>query len=748
MSARRWNVQLNSGYTKLLAIFLSITIIPCLLISALAYYVSIDNAKKQAVTYSTQYLNLIVDKNEVILQQSKSILFELMLNFSAYSDILRKDKATAISLQLLQSLEKKKLASEKEIKSFYFVDIRAGKLYASELSAFYDFREFPDQNLVRLLTEPNDTLLFNDLFERETSAGGRVATYVARFPLTGQSLGYLAVDLDLNRFSYPDGERSAKEGHLLIQNQHGQLINTDQAAWFERVSQSPSDYVVIRDHSSETGLSYQYAIPKRLITANNRILLFGIMGICAFFVLLESVAAWFSSKKLYSPLRNLLHYIRQLVGDKESPPQGEDEYYYLRSVITRMNLTNTDYSNAFQANKLLFRQRQLTRLLLGESASAQSLTVPDNLKLQLTKAHYLVLAAELDEIADFQAKYSGLEQELMLYAITNITDEVLSEFGEAASAVLETSRIVALLGFDDHGRLPVYEEIGRRIQASVDEYLKIPLSIGIGKSADRQENIPQAYEQAQRALSAKVYYGKGSILSYAKLPEKPHPERTIVSWGEFRSQLSVQLQTGAWEPVRELLDELIGKMTYPGLTAMDLQLFYLQYTACLFELCNDFSLDIDELFEGEEPFDEKARRIGTVVDLSQEMFRLAQILHERIKSTKEHIHQDLIRNLLAYIREHLDQNLTLESLAEKVYMHPAYLSRICKSLTGKGLGEQIIQARVDKAKELLLTTNKSVTDISLALGYTNPRAFYRLFKEYTGLTPGEFRKSAGLQNTK
>lgn len=750
MNGTRKTKPKRSGYAKLLVILLSIAIIPGLLISALAYYVSIDNAKKQAVTYSTQYLDLIVDSNAAILQQSKSIIFELMLNYTSYSDILRQPRENAATLQLMQSLEKKKLASAQYVKSFYFIDNRSGKLYASDRSAIYDMAEFPDQNLVGLVQKPNKNLVFNDLFERETSSGEHVATYVAGYPLTGLKLGYLVIDLDLDRFAAPSKDGAQSGGHLLILNRHDQLVNTSQSEWLANVQDNPNGYVVIRKTSQETGLSYQYVIPKHLLSANNRILLNSILGICFVFILLEAAAAWFSSNKLYTPLRNLLHYIQQLVGEQNTRPEGEDEYYYVRKVITNMNVQNKDYLDAFQANSNLFKQRQLHRLLNGEASASRAILVPDNLRLQLPYPHCLVMMLEIDEPAEFRDKYTVLEQELMLYAITNIAEEVLSAYGIAAATPIDTDRLAIVLNHELDGRSepPVYEDFALQIQTQVNEYLKISLSIGIGQSCMQEADIPQSYEQARRALLSRIYYGKGSILSYGKLPEQSHSERHIVSWNELRTQLKTQLQSAEWEPIEAMLDGWVSKLSFRGMTQIDLQLYFLQYTVCLSDLCGEFSVDYEELTAGGPPLNDVARQTVAVSDLNREMHALARKLHERIKSTKDHIHQELIQHLLQYIRDHLDQDLTLESLAEKVYMHPAYLSRICKTLTGKGLGEQIVLARIERAKELLLATGQSVNDISVQLGYTNPRAFYRLFKEYTSMTPGEFRKNAGLRNMK
>lgn len=750
MKARR---RSNSSYAKLLGILLSIAIIPCLLISGLAYYVSIENAKKQAVTYSGQYLDLIVESHSALLQQAKGLLYELMLNYDNYSEILRLKPQSADAHNLVQALEKKKLSSDSYLKTFYFVDNRSRIVYTSADSSIYTFDDYPDTGLLNLLEQPNDTLRLNDLFPRKTGNGDQIASYVVRYPLTGPAYGYLIVDLDLSHIVNPNGDGRDYGGHLLMRNSHGDLVNLDQEAWLERVKTHPGDFVVIRDRSADAGLTYEFAIPRSRITADNRLLLLSILSICAVIVLLEAVAAWFSSKRLYTPLNNLVNYIRQLAPEQEEQEQAEpanadDEYHYVRRVVTRMNLQNTDYMKTFHANGLLFKQRQLSRLLLGETSAYRRMVVPDKLRLRFARGAFTVMVLEAGGSEEFKERRTALEQELLLYAVTNIAEELLRKECEAFSAPIDAGRAVVLINHDALYEGASFEELGRQLQEQVRHYLKLTLSIGIGGSCSSEEEIPRSYEQAQRALSHKVYYGIGSILNADKLSDAPDSQRKLVSWADIRERLKIRLQSSEWEPAREMIAELAGASAFVGMTETDLQLFYLQFTGCLSDLCAEFSVPFEELTESGGLAGLSAARIASVAELAAEMEALTLRLHERIQSTKDHIHQELIEQILHYITEHLDQDLTLEAIAEKVYMHPAYLSRICKSLTGKGLGEQIVQARVDRAKHLLSGTNKSINDISAMIGYTNPRAFYRLFKDYTGLTPGEFRKREGLKNVK
>lgn len=99
-----------------------------------------------------------------------------------------------------------------------------------------------------------------------------------------------------------------------------------------------------------------------------------------------------------------------------------------------------------------------------------------------------------------------------------------------------------------------------------------------------------------------------------------------------------------------------------------------------------------------------------------------------------------IREIQLYIRQHYAENLSLQLLAGQFYFHPNYLSKLFKLKTGQTFVEYLTQVRIEKAKELLLNTDCKVIDICAMIGYDNPRYFCRLFKKYTGMVPGEYRR--------
>lgn len=92
-----------------------------------------------------------------------------------------------------------------------------------------------------------------------------------------------------------------------------------------------------------------------------------------------------------------------------------------------------------------------------------------------------------------------------------------------------------------------------------------------------------------------------------------------------------------------------------------------------------------------------------------------------------------------YIHTHLEDDLSLTRIAEKVALNPSYLSRWYKKHTGESISDYIIRLKIEKAKELLSSSTLKIHDISSKLGFTDPHYFFRFFKKAMKCTPNEYR---------
>ena len=102
----------------------------------------------------------------------------------------------------------------------------------------------------------------------------------------------------------------------------------------------------------------------------------------------------------------------------------------------------------------------------------------------------------------------------------------------------------------------------------------------------------------------------------------------------------------------------------------------------------------------------------------------------------------IIDEIQSFIRQHYNENITLNMLAEQFFLHPNYLSRLFKEKTGDNFVDYLTEIRIDKAKDLLKNTDNKIIEICYIVGYNNSRYFNKVFKQHTGMTPSKYRQTS------
>ena len=100
-----------------------------------------------------------------------------------------------------------------------------------------------------------------------------------------------------------------------------------------------------------------------------------------------------------------------------------------------------------------------------------------------------------------------------------------------------------------------------------------------------------------------------------------------------------------------------------------------------------------------------------------------------------------LASIMLYLNEHFRERVTRKSVAAAVGYSPHYVSHCIESLPDMSLRKLVNSLRIEYAKKLLVSTDRSVIDIALDSGFLNERSFYRVFAEIDGSSPNSYRKT-------
>ena len=116
--------------------------------------------------------------------------------------------------------------------------------------------------------------------------------------------------------------------------------------------------------------------------------------------------------------------------------------------------------------------------------------------------------------------------------------------------------------------------------------------------------------------------------------------------------------------------------------------------------------------------------------------------------TRKAVNNDLLTNLEQALENYLNSDTplskglpTVQCLAEQLHVSPHYLSDMLRALTGQNALQHIQGKLIEKAKEILSTSNLTVAEVAYRLGFEQPQSFNKFFKNKTKISPLEFRQS-------
>ncbi|MBO5453570.1 MAG: response regulator [Clostridia bacterium] len=120
----------------------------------------------------------------------------------------------------------------------------------------------------------------------------------------------------------------------------------------------------------------------------------------------------------------------------------------------------------------------------------------------------------------------------------------------------------------------------------------------------------------------------------------------------------------------------------------------------------------------------------------------SQIFNIELKKSQNSEHQaskNSIDKAISYINEHFTEDITREHIANFLEMNPEYFSRFFKKHTGKKMVDYVNELRIGYAKRLLSETDMKIYEVCTKCCYKSMHYFLALFKQYTNMTPNEYR---------
>lgn len=135
---------------------------------------------------------------------------------------------------------------------------------------------------------------------------------------------------------------------------------------------------------------------------------------------------------------------------------------------------------------------------------------------------------------------------------------------------------------------------------------------------------------------------------------------------------------------------------------------------------------------------DRANDLNTMIDIANDMFRTYSHMVSELKLNFPQ--SGTVYKIQKAIASHLEEKITVQSIADELGLSRTFISSHFKATTGKNLNDYINEQKINRAKVLLKTTKMPIIDISDLLSFSSQSYFQAVFKKQTGMTPNEYRQ--------
>ncbi len=409
---------------------------------------------------------------------------------------------------------------------------------------------------------------------------------------------------------------------------------------------------------------------------------------------------------------------------------------YLDKIQTRLN-----------ENLPLARATFLYNLLHGTFDAGDKLS--EKLEYFLLPFHpeETVVAAVgvIDNYGTIAGSRTESEMQMLNFTVRDIMEQSINNYQAGVSITTQDNEFV-LIFHKEYCNIDKITELLEGIFVLAKELDNLSLSFGIGLPVDGIHSVSSSYYGALKALDYKFYVGSQSIIQIDD----------ITAPGNFRSIMnedsSLRLQTLQKELLRRiklgdtagvgcLMDEYYLVLTQPE--AFSKEYIRGQFFELIIHAYRESCETESELPEISSRYNIATRAVlkaETVSDIRMHTQKMLSSIAQHFSNKYTNRHLMLTEQIKSYIEQHLSENITLNDIAQAVYMSANYICAVFKKECGQTIHEYMQELKMLEAKKLLGDTKMKVFEISESLGYETPHYFSYAFKRYTGKTPYQFRK--------
>lgn len=324
-------------------------------------------------------------------------------------------------------------------------------------------------------------------------------------------------------------------------------------------------------------------------------------------------------------------------------------------------------------------------------------------------------------------------------SISELSQEYLNKIGKAYIFNNNLQEIAIL--FYPISLTSIQKELSDFLE-NLQKKINLPVYMGVGKIYISTSDARNSYSEAGKALEYRVIRKQNNSFFYEEIAEffKGRSMITPQIEADILEKLMNQELDDLQDYIKKLLldfynDDLSNKSIFYDIS-IELFIIINNY------LTNTFSIeDIKSIRKNDYNELRSLLQKDSYDGIKDFMFSYLKDCSAVINNNKEKSLGIIIENVRKYINEHYSEDINLNKLSKVAFVNPSYLSKLFKEKTGENFIDYLTKVRIEKSIKLLSDPSLRLYDISEMVGYESARHFSKVFKDFMGMNPKDYRNN-------
>lgn len=275
-----------------------------------------------------------------------------------------------------------------------------------------------------------------------------------------------------------------------------------------------------------------------------------------------------------------------------------------------------------------------------------------------------------------------------------------------------------------------------KLLSQTREVLKLTASAGICASIGTIEEMSLLYAQACRALQERVVYGHDLAIPYREQLQRDI--QGVIVQQNLEKTLEIALETADETKALEALKGLWEEAFSRSESSDEFHEAVLYMNSFFTRMIQKQGWTVKKVVGEDIEYFHNVKLLSTKMQtwslLERTVKHIVAFMSEQRKTTSNQV----VKDILNLLEEEMDQEITLHTVADRLYVNSSYLSRLFKQEMGVVFSTYVLERKMERAKSLLQEGLK-VYDAARLVGYRDVSYFTKVFRKYWGVNPGEFK---------